>query len=142
MRTTESTCNFDLSPSITSFLDLYRVLEVEESLRWNKHAKLYQSVFHLTESEWKSLVDRLVVALQSGLDGLDATRLSKMTAEGNKESLVEKMVETVPKDIMFLYQIAWKLLVSPSWLPAADLFPFSGQALAAPMYHWLSHHVC
>lgn len=111
VRTSQSSFNTDLSPHITDFWDLFRVLKIEEHLRWQKHGNIHQRIFQLNETEWKFKIDRLVFLLQDGMEGIDKSLMAHMP--GSKLPLPEKMVKTIPQDIMRLYQTAWRILVSP-----------------------------
>lgn len=92
--------------------DFARVLNVEEHLRWQKYGAFMENRFGIKLEEWQSLTRRLVIALDAGLEAFDAVRKAHKEATKDSEPLPEKMVKTVPRDWMKLYQKAWVLLVS------------------------------
>lgn len=106
------THNNDLSYLITSFWDLARVLNIEEWYQWSKNGAFMDGAFGIKEEQWKHMILRLCAVLDSGLQATDDARKSHKEAMNDPEPLLEKMVRTIPQDIMTLHQKAWKLFVN------------------------------
>lgn len=114
IRSNKSTARKDISHLIADFCDLARILQVEEHYHWSQRGTLHQRYFQLNETEWKSLIDRLVIALEPGLELYDAKRMSNKAANNDETPYHHTLVKTIPQDIFKLYQRAWEILVSQS----------------------------